>query len=115
MKMRWKVSARAIVHRAYDLRIISARQFRTANIHFVKTGQAKSEKYDDELQVEQPELLNNALSVLEARKPQAIRKIATFLGWDDGIYELLTGRRLPEAEGKIIYENIEFIGAYKGN
>jgi Zn-dependent peptidase ImmA (M78 family) len=99
LKLRWKVSARAIIRRAFDLRLISARQYRTANIHLVKTGQARVEKYDNELPLEQPELLDNALQALEAKKPTAIRLIADDLGWDNGLYRLVTGRTLPPPVG----------------
>jgi Zn-dependent peptidase ImmA (M78 family)/transcriptional regulator with XRE-family HTH domain len=106
LKLRWKVSARAIMHRAYDLRLISARQYRTANIYFMKSGQARVERYDDELPMEQPELLDNALGTLEARKPEVLRRIADELGWDNGIYKLLTGKLLPppvaRGEGKVV-------------
>jgi Zn-dependent peptidase ImmA (M78 family) len=95
LKLRWKVSARAIVHRAYDLRLITARQYRTANIHFMKTGQARAEKYDDELPTERPELLDGALAILETKKPETLRQIVDDLGWDNGLYCLLTGRQLP--------------------
>jgi hypothetical protein len=40
---------RAIARRAFDLGLIDAAQYRTANIQLVKTGQAKEERYDDSL------------------------------------------------------------------
>jgi Zn-dependent peptidase ImmA (M78 family) len=95
LKLRWKVSARAIIHRAFDLRLITANQYRTANIHLVKAGQARVERYDDELPLETPELLDNALNALERKKPAVIRSIADDLGWADGLYGLMTGRALP--------------------
>jgi Zn-dependent peptidase ImmA (M78 family)/transcriptional regulator with XRE-family HTH domain len=38
MKRRWGISLQAIVHRAYDLALIDAAQYRTANIHISKYG-----------------------------------------------------------------------------
>ncbi|WP_262423317.1 ImmA/IrrE family metallo-endopeptidase [Brevundimonas denitrificans] len=66
LKLRWKMSVRALVRRGYDLGLLTPAQYRTANIHLVKTGQAKVETYDadDALPVEQPELLPSALSAL---------------------------------------------------
>ena len=43
LKRRWGVSVRAIVRRAYDLGMIDAAQYRTANVHLARTGQAKGE------------------------------------------------------------------------
>ena len=38
MKRRWGIRLQAIVHRAYDLALIDAAQYRTANIHISKYG-----------------------------------------------------------------------------
>ena len=38
MKRRWGISLQAIIHRAYDLGLIDAAQYRTANIHISKYG-----------------------------------------------------------------------------
>lgn len=96
MKLRWKVAARAIVRRAYDLGAISAAQYRTANIHLVKSGQAKCERYDDQLPMEQPELLDAALDKLEKIRPGSTRALARSMGLGEGLFELVVGRRLPE-------------------
>ena len=95
MKKRWKVAVRAIVRRALDLGLITPSQYRSANIHLVKSGQAKSERYDDELPMEDPELLNTALEALGQAKPNAIRSIVDDLGWDDRLYRLIIGSALP--------------------
>lgn len=67
MKLRWKVSVRAITRRAFDLGLIDAAQYRTANIQLVKTGQAKTERYDDRIALEVPELLYTAVAWLSKR------------------------------------------------
>lgn len=98
MKKRWKVAVRAIIRRALDLQLITPSQYRSANIHLVKTGQAKFERYDDELLMEDPELLSNALAALERSKPHAIRRIVDDLGWADRLYQLIVGKALPLPE-----------------
>jgi len=95
LKLRWKVAARAIVRRAYDLGIIGATQYRTANIHLVKTGQAKQEKYDDELTLERPELLSAAFNALEKRRVGSAYSLIAGLGLGGGMFSLITGMPLP--------------------
>jgi Zn-dependent peptidase ImmA (M78 family) len=97
LKLRWRVAARAIVRRAYDLGLITAAQYRTANIHLVKTGQAKSERYDDELPLEEPELLNAALDTLDSSCSGALQEITDEIGLDERMFCLITGRSLPAA------------------
>lgn len=95
MKLRWKVAVRAIVRRAFDLGMIDAAQYRTANIQIVKTGQAKAERYDDQLPLEEPELLDAALKVLDAGQTNGVRLLADRLALGPATFELLTGRLLP--------------------
>ena len=95
LKLRWKVAVRAIVRRAFDLGLIDAAQYRTANIQLVKTGQAKAEKYDDQLPLEQPELLDAAMGALHQARPRGLRELADDLDLSDRMFTLLTGRELP--------------------
>lgn len=91
MKLRWKVAARAIIHRAFDLGVISAAQYRSANIYLVKSGQAKAEKYDDQLALESPELLVAAMSALASRQGR-LEKLMDDLGLENGMLTALTSR-----------------------
>jgi len=95
IKARWKVSARAIIRRAYDLGLITADQYRTGNIHLNKTGQSKVEQLDDQIVAEQPELLDTVFRALERRGSGALRAIADSVGITDGMFEVLLGRPLP--------------------
>jgi len=97
IKQRWKVSARAIIRRAYDLRLITADKYRTGNIHLNKTGQAKIEQLDDQIVAEQPELLDTAFHALSRRGSGALRELAENVGLSDSIFEILVGRKLPAA------------------
>lgn len=99
MKLRWKVSASAILRRAYDLKILSADQYRTGYIHLSKTGQRKFERYDDVLVPEEPELLPSAMATLEQAYPGAVRRIAADAGLEDGMFESVCGHGLPEGLG----------------
>lgn len=95
LKLRWKVSASAIIRRAYDLRIISADQYRAGYIHLSKTGQKKSERYDDEIPFEEPEILPSALNALENAYPGAARRLAVETGLEADIFLKISGLDLP--------------------
>ena len=103
LKLRWKISIRALVRRGYDLGILSPAQYRTANIHLVKSGQAKAEIYDNDgtLPVEQPELLPSALLALEQAMPGGGRAIARDLGLAPRMLELITGFHFPDPDPTI--------------
>lgn len=97
MKLRWKVSAAAILRRAFDLKMLSAGQYRTGHIHLSKTGQRKVEKFDDVIVTEMPELLPTAMSALEDAFPGAIRRIAAEAGLEDDMFLNVAGISLPHS------------------
>lgn len=97
LKLRWKVSARAIIRRAYDLSLISADQYRTGNIHLNKTGQSKVEQYDAAITPEVPELLERAFQTLEDAHPGSVSRIANSIGLAAPMFRVLVGRPLPES------------------
>jgi len=98
LKLRWKVSAAAIIRRAYDLRMISADQYRTGYIHLSKTGQKKAERYDDQIPLEEPELLPSAMRALEEAYPGSITRVAAEVGLDGDMFRDVTGTQLPTTD-----------------
>lgn len=64
MKIKWGISARAIIYRLNQCGLITPSQYRTANIHFSKTKQTKEEYYDNEVALDRPELLPSSLKLL---------------------------------------------------
>ncbi|MBA4274925.1 MAG: hypothetical protein C0436_04660 [Alphaproteobacteria bacterium] len=97
MKLRWKVSASAIVRRAYDLGLIDAALYRRANVHLRKTGEAKNEKYDDRhdlITPEEPELISNAFTALERKAPHKIHILLDDLGVKQQFLEKLINRKM---------------------
>lgn len=96
LKLRWKVSAAAILRRAYDLRMISADQYRTGYIHLSKTGQRRSERYDDQIPTETPELLTNAVNALERASPGAMFRMVDASGMQSDMFAHISGLELPE-------------------
>jgi Zn-dependent peptidase ImmA (M78 family)/transcriptional regulator with XRE-family HTH domain len=93
LKLRWRMSVRAIIRRAYDLKILTAAQYRTANIHLVKTGQSKIEKYDNDgtLIIEQPELISATINALDEAVPGGARTVGSHAGLLPAMLELITG------------------------
>lgn len=102
MKLRWKVSVRAIARRAFDLGLIDAAQYRTANIQLVKTGQAKAERYDERVAVEEPELLRAAISWVSERDAIVIHRLLASLGMAPELFTRLTGERMQTLPANVI-------------
>jgi Zn-dependent peptidase ImmA (M78 family)/DNA-binding XRE family transcriptional regulator len=95
LKLRWKVSAAAIIRRAYDLRMISADQYRTGYIHLSKTGQKRVERHDDKIPPEEPELLPSAMRTLEEAFPGSVQRIAAEAGLGADMFTNVAGLELP--------------------
>lgn len=95
LKLRWKVSAAAIIRRAYDLRMISADKYRTGYIHLSKTGQKRVERYEDWIPFEEPELLSSAMRALEGAFPGSMQRIAAETGLTADMLAKVTGVELP--------------------
>ncbi|MCR4266419.1 ImmA/IrrE family metallo-endopeptidase [Nitratireductor sp. ZSWI3] len=102
MKLRWKVSVRAIARRAFDLGLIDAAQYRTANIQLVKTGQAKAERYDERVAVEEPELLRASISWVSNRDAIVLHHLLAKLGMAPELFSRLTGERMPTLPDNIV-------------
>jgi hypothetical protein len=91
-KRRLGVSARVIVRRAYDLAMIDAAQYRTANVPFVRAGQARDEPGDNDWPLpEAPELLSLALAALEQECQGAILDLARSPGFARAFENLWRG------------------------
>lgn len=110
MKLRWKVAASAILRRAYDLKMLSADQYRTGYIHLSKTGQRKVERYDDFIVAEEPELLPSAMKALEQVFPGAVRRIAADAGLEGSMFKKLSGLDLPDETEDALSNIIHIVG-----
>lgn len=64
LKIRWKISAKAIIYRAHYLGFINAQQYRSANIYFSQTRQTRKERGDELISAEYPHILENSLTLL---------------------------------------------------
>jgi Zn-dependent peptidase ImmA (M78 family)/transcriptional regulator with XRE-family HTH domain len=91
LKQRWGMSLKAIVYRAHYLKIISAQQYRAANIRLSKTGQTKKENYDATVPFEEPELLKKSLDMIETQVGISFAEIAYKLSIYPKMLSIITG------------------------
>ena len=61
LKVRWRVSAKAIIRRGHDLGKLDANQYAIGNRFLMQTGQSKVERFDEKIPLEEPELLRTAI------------------------------------------------------
>ena len=99
LKKRWRISARAIVFRAYYLGLITAQQYRSANVYLNRTGQTKVEEFDDQILPEQPEVIEDAFRVMSNDLGIGFSQIALALGLSTNLLSELTGQSWPADEG----------------
>lgn len=82
MKKRWRASVAAIVRRGFDLKLLNAAQYQRANKFMSAQGWLRhGEPLGTEPEMEKPELLPNAFSVLEQQRGITPRDVAAALGW----------------------------------
>jgi Zn-dependent peptidase ImmA (M78 family)/DNA-binding XRE family transcriptional regulator len=91
LKIRWKVSVRAIIYRANFLGLISAQQYRSANVWLNKSGQTKHEHHDDKIPTESPEVLESSLNILDEHLGVTFKNVAHKLGVTVKLLSQLTG------------------------
>lgn len=60
-KIRWRVSAKAVIRRAHTLGLLDAVQYSAANRYLGRSGQSKVELYDDRIPFESTELVTTAI------------------------------------------------------
>jgi Zn-dependent peptidase ImmA (M78 family) len=95
MKRVWKVSAQAILRRAYDLQLIDAAQYRSGNIYISKQGYKRNEPFEPS-EIETPELIRNALIALQEADGILPRDIAMKLGVQPVVLGMLLNIAMPD-------------------
>ena len=92
LKKRWKVSVAAILRRAVDLKVITPIQYRNGCIYLSRTGQTKEELYDKEIPLEKPEVMQEALELLD--NVGEIRQYLKETGMSSEFFERLSGYKI---------------------
>lgn len=116
IKIKWGISAKAIIYRLNQYGLITPSQYRTANIHFSKTGQTKEEYYDDKVSLHLPELLPSSLKLLLQSYGKSFGGLLNELGIKAEFLAELTQTEdvlLPLLFELDLPENITSISAYK--
>jgi Zn-dependent peptidase ImmA (M78 family)/DNA-binding XRE family transcriptional regulator len=98
LKIRWGMSARAIIYRAYHLKLITAQQYRSANVYLNKSGQTKIEKYDNEIKPEQPELLEDSFDLMHTHLNISFSHIANKLNINEQMLTKITDIQPPKED-----------------
>lgn len=101
LKRKWKVSLSAIIRRAYDLGIIDAVKYRSAYIYMNNKGYMKKEPLDDDIPMEQPFVMNRALSMLE-KNGQLEYYLRNKKGIKAKFLEKLCGYRLCYSDNNVV-------------
>jgi Zn-dependent peptidase ImmA (M78 family)/transcriptional regulator with XRE-family HTH domain len=100
LKIRWGMSARAIIYRAHSLGRITAQQYRSANVWLNKSGQSRVERHDDKIAPENPELLYKSFQVMREQLGIRFDYIAKELGISRDLLIEITGLA-PEDESHL--------------
>lgn len=90
-KVRWGMSARAVIYKAHQFERITAQQFRGANVWLNKTGQSKRERHDDKIIPESPELIHDIFEILQKQLGMDFSYIADVLSIEPSMLSLITG------------------------
>lgn len=78
-KKHFKVSKAAILYRAKQLSLINERQYRTGVIYLKNQGESRQESEDKDIELEQPELLENCFNYLAQNESIYVEDIANEL------------------------------------
>ena len=93
MKKRWRVSAAAIVRRAYELQLIGAVQYRRSFQYMSSHGWSKQEPYEPEFH--EPELLEAAIRTAHKHHGLTLDSLSVTLGYDPTTLEEVVGIPIP--------------------
>lgn len=103
LKVRWRVSARAVVKRAETLGLLNALQSQVAYRYLNQSGQAKIERYDDRIPFEQPELIAAATNAYLSTFQVTLAELSRRLGMTPAlIARLAPGILGPQSAATVV-------------
>jgi Zn-dependent peptidase ImmA (M78 family) len=98
LKRRWQTSAASIVHRAYDLGLISAVDYRRGFQYLSAKGWNKAEPQEPEFQ--EPELLSTALDALGNKVELTLQELCADLKFKPETFREVTNVAVPAPKSK---------------
>jgi len=102
LKLRWKVSAKAIIFRANFLGFINAQQYRNANVWFSQTRQSRQERLDERISLEEPHILEEGIYVLKEQLGISFEMLADKLKISPELLSKISGLAYSSRENKNI-------------
>lgn len=99
LKVRWRVSAKAIIRRARDLSLLDQVQYAAGNRFLNSSGQARVERFDEKIELEKPELLQAAIQAYLQEYGSTNADFARQIGITPALLEQLAGSLPVRNEG----------------
>jgi Zn-dependent peptidase ImmA (M78 family) len=102
LKLRWRVSAKAVIRRARDLGRLNDAQYAAGNRFLHQSGQARVERYDEKLPAEEPELIDAAVRAYVQSVNTSPAELAARLGMTPAMFWQIAGkgnRSIASAQG----------------
>lgn len=97
LKKRWGVSMQAIIRRAYDLSLITAVQYRNAHVYFSRTKQRTSERGEEFVPEETPEIVIDGLHLMKENLALSHCEFANDINLKSNIFQRF-GIQVPEQD-----------------
>ena len=104
LKLRWRVSAKAIIRRARDLGRLNDMQYAAGNRFLHQSGQARTERYDERLPMEAPELIETAVRAYLRSVNASPVELAARLGMTPAMFWQVVGKEARVEMGKGIVQ-----------
>jgi Zn-dependent peptidase ImmA (M78 family)/transcriptional regulator with XRE-family HTH domain len=98
LKVRWRVSAKAVIRRAYGLGLLNAVLYASANRFLNQSGQSKVERFDERIPAETPELLKMAIDKYLSTFNVFPAELAREVGMTPALVEQLVGVSLRKEQ-----------------
>lgn len=100
LKRRWRVSAAAIVHRAHSLKLLDAREYRSANIYLRKRGYHLGEPWEPD--EEHATVVRDAIRLVTGGSKSSFERLARNVGMSADTLSTVVGVPLPDSHLQLV-------------
>lgn len=112
-KLIWKVSKAAMLYRARQLDIIDDTQYKSGVITLRRTGEAIAEREDNQIPLERPSMVGQALEILCNKARKTPEGLAKELGWSVALLEEVVCKRLLPTQPASQSGKVVLLSAYR--